>query len=536
MAANRPVSGSGRVGRSVAWSTGGGLLMRFGQLLVGIVVARLLAPADFGVFAVVLAVYAVIVNISEAGVGSALIREEEDRLDTAGPTAVTMALVSSAALAAVMFSLAPLLAATLGAPQASDAIRVMTLVVVLAGPAAVPAALLTRAFRQDLRFSADLVNFVIANLTVVVLAMNGHGVMALVWSRVLGQLASVLVLIAVSPRRYAPGFDRSEARSLLRFGLPLTGANLIGYTIGNIDVATIGRMAGPVPLGTFSLASNVASWPLSLFSTVLINVGLPVLSKVRHDAATLTRYLANAMSAISFASLYVAAMCASLAQPLVVSLYGQKWAAAGGVLAVLGIYGAVRVFLALVFDALVACNATTRLLVTQLLWIVVLVPAMIAGVATGGVQGAAVAHVLVSALAVLPFSLIMLRRAAGVPLLPLLAATVLPAVAAVVAGLAAHVAAGTVDSSWTQLGVGSAAGTAVYAALTWHGGQRVIGEIRILYRSGSGPADDTEEPSPRPGGVADPVQVGATVAAGTLPTPATLLVGPAPDPEPPRGG
>jgi PST family polysaccharide transporter len=278
---------------------------------------------------------------------------------------------------------------------------------------------------------------------------------------------------------------------LLRFGLPLTGANLIGYTIGNVDVGTIGRMAGPVPLGTFSLASNVAGWPLSLFSTVLVNVGLPVLSKVRHDAVMLTRYLTNAMSAISFASLYVAAMCASLAQPLVVSLYGQKWAAAGGVLAVLGIYGAVRVFLALVFDALVACNATSRLLATQLLWIVVLVPAMITGVATGGVEGAAVAHVLVSALVVFPLSLIMLRRAAGVRLQPLLAGTVLPISAAVLTALAARAAAGTVDNSWAQVGLGAAVGTAVYVVLTWRGGRRVLQEIRSLY--GSGPASSPAE-------------------------------------------
>jgi lipopolysaccharide exporter len=104
----------------------------------------------------------------------------------------------------------------------------MSFVVLLAGPTAVPAALMTRNFRMDLRFWADLINFVISSAVMLVLAMMGYGAMALAWSRVAGQVASAITLFALSKRLYRPGFNAVAAKHLFRFGWPLIGTNLSG--------------------------------------------------------------------------------------------------------------------------------------------------------------------------------------------------------------------------------------------------------------------------------------------------------------------
>ncbi|GHS87598.1 hypothetical protein AGMMS50218_09790 [Actinomycetota bacterium] len=480
-----------QVGRSIAWSGAGSMVLRFGQLLAGILVARLLTPHDFGAFAVTLAVYVIVVNISELGVGSALIRQR-DGLDATAPTAVTFSLVSSAVLAGGMWLVAPMTAELLGAAEATGAIRVMALVVLLAGPSAVPAALLTREFRQDRRFAADLTNFLVSTGVLILLAVNGGGVLALAWSRVAGQLVSVVLLLVLSPVRYRPGFRRVEAVRLFRFGVPLVGANLVGYSLGNVDVVTLGRVSGAGTLGSYTLANNVAGWPLGLFSSVLTSVGLPVLSQVRGDVRVLTRYLANAMSTVCAVFFLITAMCAGLAQNLVDALYGPQWHAAGPVLAVLALYGSVRVVLALLSDALVACNSPRSLFGIQVTWLVVLVPVMIVAVHLRDAVGAATAQVVVSALVVVPLTLLALRRVAGVPVRPLLGAAVRPLLAAVPAGLVAHLSARALDSAWGGLLVGGVVGTLVYLALLGRWSLRLVTEIRAVY--GDAPVAEAEVP------------------------------------------
>ncbi len=197
-----------RVLSSAAWSGGGVVLTKVGQLAVGIIAARLLAPHDFGVFAVTLIVYAIIVNVSELGVGSAVIRHTGP-VDSLVRTATTIAMVSAATLSTVMFAASPWLARILGAPDAAVPIALMSAVVLLAGPSAVPSALLTREFRQDRRFRADLLNFIIGSIVLVLLAWLGWGALAFAWSRVAGQLVSTVSLIIMAPK-VRPGFDATR--------------------------------------------------------------------------------------------------------------------------------------------------------------------------------------------------------------------------------------------------------------------------------------------------------------------------------------
>src|SRR5262249_2323638 len=147
------------MGKAAAWSGANALLLRLGQFAIGIVVARIVAPQQFGVYAVALTVQTVIVNVSELGVSAALVPAPDDAAPAARVVA-TISLASSALLTLAMYATAPELARALGAPEAADAIRLLSLTVLLGGVSAVPYALLVRAFRQDKRFVADSSNFV----------------------------------------------------------------------------------------------------------------------------------------------------------------------------------------------------------------------------------------------------------------------------------------------------------------------------------------------------------------------------------------
>lgn len=471
-----------QVARSIAWSVAGAAVLRVGQLVIGVVAARLLAPEDFGLFAVTIVVYTVAVSAGEFGVASAVIRTTRD-LDELAPTAVTISLLSGTFLAGAMYALAPVVAQQMGAPDAATSIQIMALILLFTGPGAVPGALLTRNFMQNRRFAADLAGFVVGNVLLVAMALGGFGVLALAWSRVVGHAATILVILWLSPRRYRPGFDPSVARWLVRFGLPLVGANLIGPAVGAVDVAAIGRVLGPVPLGSYQLANNVAAWPLALFLPVLVNVGLPLVSRYREDRARLGPVLRTITAATGLVLFPFAALLTGLAPVLVACLYGDKWEAAGPVLSVLGVYAGVRVMLALVSDVLVALDATRSLLLTQVVWFLALIPAAVIGVRVDGTVGAAVAVVLVSLFVTVPLSCFLAGRAGGLGLVAMSQGLLIPALAAVGAGTSAHVVS-SYAGGWTGLFAGAVVGALVYVVIAGWWGRRLLGQFKGMLDRG----------------------------------------------------
>ncbi|MBO1739137.1 oligosaccharide flippase family protein [Leifsonia sp. TF02-11] len=466
-----------RVASSAAWSSGGVVLTKVGQFGVGIVAARLLAPHDFGVFAVTLIVYSIVVNVSELGVGSAVIRHSGP-VDDLVRTAVTVAVATSALLALIMFGSSAPLAGLLGAPAATAPIAVMSIAVLLAGPSAIPSALLTREFRQDLRFRADALNFVVGSATLILFAVWGWGALAFAWSRVAGQLVSTVALILMAPK-VRPGFHSEQARALVQFGMPMVGANLTGYAIGTVDVIALGRMRGAVPLGYFTLANNVASWPLGFSQSVLFNLGLPLLSRAKNDARLFARYLSTALRTSTGLFFFVAAMCSALAAPLIQTLYGERWAAAAPVLALLAVYGAARTVLALLFDAIVASGSPRLLFWVQALWLVLLIPAMIGSVALWGLEGAALADAGIAALVVVPASLLAVRMASRIAVGPLAAGLVWPTIASVASGLVAWGVASLLPQlPWLGLVLGGLAGAAAYGILMARWLRRLYTDVR----------------------------------------------------------
>ena len=476
----------GQVAKSTAWSGSGAVVLRLGQLVVGIIAARVMVPEDFGLFAIAMIVYGVVMNVSDLGTGAALIREQE-RLEEFAPTAVTLSLLTSLALTALMFVGAAPLATALGGQGSTLAIQVMSLVVLLAGPTAVPAALMTRDFRMDLRFWADLVHFVVSSAVMLVLAIMGYGVMALAWSRVAGQVSSAVVLLVLSPRLHRPGFRPDAARHLLRFGWPLIGTNLVGYTLGNVDAMVIARTIGPAPLGSYTLASNVSAWPLGLLTPILMNVGLPLVSRARATLQLLNRTVGLCMALLAGSYFFGSTMIAALADPLVAALYGPKWTAAAPVLVVLAEVGFLRGFLSLMGVILIASDATVYQLWLHLIWVAALVPAVILGVFLAGTQGAAIAQLVVAAFILAPVSVLFARRASGMGVRPLVRATVYPVVCSIVAAAVAHVLAGLVADPWASLLLGGLGGCALYAGLVQRWARRAYADARALVAESSEP-------------------------------------------------
>jgi lipopolysaccharide exporter len=456
---SRPLSASVR--RGALWVVASNLLLRLSNVFITAVVAHILSPHDFGVFAVALTAFAIVSSIGELGVSACLMRADLD-IDRLAPTVASVSILSCGILGCAMAAFARPIAAALGSAAAVGPIRVISLAVFAVGAFAVPNAQLTRDFKQGKIFLANGIGFVFSTVLLITLAEAGGGAMAFAWAMVVRQFVMGGVLVAVAPRRYRPGFARSALSVILKFGLPLAGANFVNYILLNVDYVFVGHLLGAVELGVYMLAFTVASWPYGLLGSVINNVSLPAFSRVKHDPDLLRGAMASALRGVTLIVLPMCGMSIALAHPIVLTLYGARWVAAANVLVILSVYGAVFIPCLLFANMLAAFGRTKFLFVLQLIWIGTLVPAMALGVYKDGIVGAAYAHVAVILPIVLPSYLLVLKRVTGVRFAAL-GKAVLPAVlASSVAALAAHGAASQLSSPLAQLIAGLATGGVIY--------------------------------------------------------------------------
>ena len=464
-----------RMRKAALWSGLNSFALRLGQFLVGIATAHIFAPHEFGVFAVALTVHAIVVNVSELGVTTSLVRTKDDP-GTMAPTVATLAIASSVILTALMFFTAGPIASALGAPGATGPIRIMSATVLLAGLSAVPYALLMRNFRQDKRFIADGSNLLVSTIVVIGLGLAGWGATGLALSYVAGQLVSLVILTLIIAPRYRPGWNRRLVGPILDYSLPLAGASLVTFLLGNVDYIVVGHLLGPIALGLYVLAYNISGWPVSVFGLMINEVALPAFTQAHSAADALPRRTAGALSITAAAALPVSALCLALAHPLVLSVYGHRWSAAAGALAWLGVFGSMRILITLLTNILIAIGRSRAVLWLQLLWIAGLIPAIIVGVKTHGIVGAAVAQEVVAIVTVVPASLVVVSRAGAGPLPLLLRAMVRPFIGALVAGLLAWATTRLLHSSWLELIIGAAVGLAGYVAVAGPWTRRVLAE------------------------------------------------------------
>jgi lipopolysaccharide exporter len=453
------------VRRGAVWSVASTIALRFGTIATTAVVAHILDRNDFGVFAVALTALMIVLSFGELGVASCLVRADLD-IDMLAPTMVTISLVTAGMLALALLEFALPIATALGSAAAAGPIRVMAISAVLGGVFAVPNAQLSRDFMQNKLFLSNLVAFVPSTAVLLILAESGSGAMAFAWSRIAGQVVAGVIQYAAVSKRYRPGLARSALSTLWRFGLPLGGANFVGYVLLNVDYAFVGHLMGAAALGVYVLGFNIASWPVTLLGSMISSVSMPAISRMKSNARTLRSAISSGARALAVVVAPICALSIAFAHQLVHCIYGTKWAAAAGVLTVLSLYGGISIICMLFSNIISGLGRSRSLLVVQLIWLAALVPAMAIGVKHDGIDGAATAHVAVITPIVLPCYVFLLKRVTHIRLRSLLSAILPPILAAAAAAAVAVRVAALLAQPLLQLAVGLAIGGLLYVAMT----------------------------------------------------------------------
>lgn len=462
---------SGNASSAFGWSFANTVAARLGTLAIGIALARLLGPEEFGTYAVAFIALLAVLSFNELGVGLAIVRWTDDPRAIA-PTVTTVSLGTSAVITGGVLLAAGPFATAMGDPQAAPLVRVLSLCVLINAAVVTPAALLQRYFRQRERMICDQVNVWVGAVVSLTLALSGVGAWSLVIGRLAGTVVSGLLLIAWSPLPLRLGLDRRLVLPLLRFGLPLAGASALVFAIGFVDQLAVGRVLGPVALGSYVLAFNLASWPVAIFSQPLRSVAPAMFARVQHDRAAMTQAFQQVLRPLSTVALPVCLVLAAVAPDLVRFVYGPAWAPAAAPLRWLCILAACRIFTELAYDYLVVLRRTRTLLAIQAGWLAVLVPCVLTGVELRGAWGAAAAVSTVAAVLVVPLYLVALARV-GIPMRAVARQTRGPAAATGVLTVAVVAITHVVPGAIAALVISGLVSAAVVGLLLWRDRHRL---------------------------------------------------------------
>jgi O-antigen/teichoic acid export membrane protein len=324
--------------RATVWS-GADVAARQGvQFLIAMVLARMLAPADFGLVALLLMFTGIANAIADGGFSAALVqRRDTDHVDESTVFWVNAAL--GAILAVALCLAAPAIATFYRAAILEPLCNVMAIGIVCTSLTSIHTALLSK--RLDFRTlaSANLTGAMVAGAAAILAAYAGYGVWALVVQSVATSAVTALVLWMRNPWRPAATVSRASLRRLFAFGGYHLCSNLLEAAYSRLYTVFIGRMGDARELGFYANADTVKQVPGGFIGTVLARVMLPMFSATASDPALLRRGVQLAIRGSMLVNVPLMLGIAAMAEPLLDLLFGPQWLPAAPILRVLCLAG-----------------------------------------------------------------------------------------------------------------------------------------------------------------------------------------------------
>jgi len=342
------------------WSYAGQVYLTAGHFIVGVLLARLLGPGDFGVFIAVTAFTSVFLMGVQFGLPAAILqaRELEDRHADAAFWTMT-------GLGVVFLGIAAVVAGPLSTLY--DDARFIGVMLWMAGTflltpyTAVGLALLRRRMQFDHVARIEMISFTATAPIALTVALSGGGVYALV----LGAYAGMLINAVLIGRRLRWRPSRpclAPVKALLGYSGYMTVNNLLHFATARVDSMLVGARLGTAPLGLYNRAYSLARMPSDQFGESLGPLMVGSLSRIQDDIDRSRSLYFKAVSAISVVTAPFLAVLLVAGPMAIELLYGSQWSGAGDPLRVM-VAGALFVMLTLTLRGLISAQGLVKQLI-----------------------------------------------------------------------------------------------------------------------------------------------------------------------------
>ena len=290
----------------------------------GIILARILSPADYGIIALPLVFFAISQCFIDCGFSAALIRKPivtEDDLNTAFYFNVLVGIF----FYFVLFLSSSFIADFYKVPVLSDLLKITALSTIFTPLQSVHYAILNRNLNYKIPAMISFINCIISGVFGVSLAYSGFGVWALAFQGVMSQIVNLLLIWSFSKWRPTLTWSKESFKYLFGFGGKMLASGLIDAIHDNIYPIVIGKFYSARELGLYNRSQGYAQLPFKQINGIMDGISFPVLSKLQEDDDQLSMAFVRFLRVVIFVMCPIMLGLSALATPLVVLMITDKW-------------------------------------------------------------------------------------------------------------------------------------------------------------------------------------------------------------------
>lgn len=320
--------------KGVSWSMIDNVANSGITFVVGLILARILSPAEFGLLGMIAIFIAVSNSIVESGFSSALIRKVEVKAIDYN-TVFYFNLFLGIVLYCILFFCAPLISAFFNENSLILIIRVMGIILIINAFAIVQRTLLVKAVNFKMQTKISLISSFVSGVIGIGMAISDYGVWSLVGQQVSRQFLNSVFLWIFNAWRPAAEFSKHSFNELFGFGSKLLISGLIDTIYRNVYYLIIGKFYSAVELGQYTRADQFNSIFSSNLTAIVQRVSYPVFCSIQNDEDRLKRAYQRAIKSTMLVTFACMLGLAAIAEPLILILIGDKWLPAVGFLQII---------------------------------------------------------------------------------------------------------------------------------------------------------------------------------------------------------
>lgn len=297
---------------------------RLFRLVRTVILARVLAPHDFGLMGIALLAMMTLETFSHTGFNIALI-QKKGNIDEYLDTAWVVQVIRGILLFGILLVAAPLVATFFSAPQAVNIVRVIAIAELFKGFTNISII----NFQRDMQFNKLFVHQISTTAADLLVAIPAALILRSVWALVFGLVASYLVgcivSYVISPLRPRMNLDWEKFRELFGFGRWILGSSILLFLITQGDDVFVGKIIGVTALGLYQMAYTLSNLPATEITEAISRVTIPAYSKLQDNLTRLKEAYLKVLQLTAFISIPISGGIFILAPEFTKIFLGEKW-------------------------------------------------------------------------------------------------------------------------------------------------------------------------------------------------------------------
>jgi teichuronic acid exporter len=310
---------------------------------VGVVLARILEPEDFGLFGLTIILLGIINLLFNGSISRFIVQKENlDKQDIESSLGISIYLSILAYL--VVWFISPLVANFFNESLLTDLIRVYTISVFFISISSIFKGIMIKRMQFKMIFYSDSIAVVFGySVFGIILALNNFGVFSLIYATLAKELLSLFTLLIFSKSNLSIKLNFDKLKQIFLYSGGVGLSNIFGYAANNADYVVIGKFLNPTALGLYTRAFTIMTLPLSKISMTIFDVIFSVFSSVKNDIEQIKNIYLKSIKIISIISFPILSTIMIGSELIINGIYGEKWSGAIRVLQILCIAGFFRV-------------------------------------------------------------------------------------------------------------------------------------------------------------------------------------------------